>query len=332
MVDNVAELNRVLLATRALADERHSAPSDAVIEQCRSTVIEGRMPDHQLSIQFAAAVGFLVEKAGRVTMTEAGLAFLALNEGASYDLHEEQRRLLLRTCFLQGTLRASTRRLLKGFSPSFKAGTFRWSAIDSAPLEAEEWLVEHLRQLGLIKRDSDALEVEERYVKTVAAFLEEGAGWTEEQAEEYFREKIEIGALAEELVIKHESDRLRGSGHAVEARCVRRISLVRVNAGYDVESFDGAAHDMNYDRFIEVKGSRGADLRFIWTENEMNVAKKMRDRYWIYFQGGIDIRNRAAKNRLLLFRDPVESMLKNAKIKTTAQGIVVEAKMRGEAQ
>jgi hypothetical protein len=332
MVDNVAELNRVLVATRLLANEKQSAAADVVIEQCQSIVIEGRMPDHQVSIRFATMLGFIVEHRNRLSITESGLAFLALNQDGSYDLTEEQKRLLLRSCFLQGPLRSQTRRLLKGFSPSYKTGRFKWSAIDSAPLDTEEWLVEHLRQLGLLKREENSIEVEERYVKTVAAFLEEGAGWTEEQAEEYYREKREIGTLAEELIIKHEIERLLKAGFSVEAQCVRRISRIRVNAGYDVESFDGQAHDMNFDRFIEVKGSRGSNLRFLWTENEMNVAKELRGRYWIYFQGRIDLENKTAKNRPLLFQNPIKSVLKDARLKTTPQGLIVEGKIRGEAR
>jgi len=332
MVENIAELNRLLLAARLLADEERSAAVEAVIEQCRSTVIEGRMPDHEVTIKFGMLLGFLTEHRSRLSITEAGIAFLTLNQEEGYDLAEEQKRLLLRSCFLQGPLRLPTRRLLKSFSPSYKTGTYKWSAIDSGPLDAEEWLVEHLRQLGFLRRDEDAIEVEERYVTTVAAFLEEGAGWTEEQAEEYFREKREIGTLAEELIVKHEMERLRGAGASVEAQCVRRISLVRVNAGYDVESFNGAARDMNFDRFIEVKGSRGTDVRFLWTENEIKVAKKLRGKYWIYFQGGIVLENRLAKNLPLLFQDPIESIYKDARLTATPQGIIVEGKVRGAAR
>jgi hypothetical protein len=89
---------------------------------------------------------------------------------------------------------------------------------------------------------------------------------------------------------------------------------------------------MNFDRFIEVKGSRSPDLRFIWTENEMRVAKKFKDRYWIYFQGGIDLKNRSAKNEPVLFQNPIDTLHKDARIKMTPYGLVVEGKLRGAAR
>lgn len=329
MVDNIAELNRVLLATKTLSDAAQSADAEAVLEQCRSMVIEGRMPDHRVSVDFAASLGLISEADGRITISERGAAFIALNTENIYDLADEQKRLLLRSCFLQGPLRKATLRLLKGFEPSFKTGTYRWSGIDSAALDAEDWLIEHLRQIGLLRRQGEALEVDALYVKTVAAFLEEGPGWSEEEAADYYREKMEIGALGEELIVKHEINRLRTAGHKVESECVRRVSAVRANAGYDIESFDSVSHDAGFDRYIEVKSSRGTDLRFIWTENEMNVAKRLKDRYWIYFQGGIDLANRRAKNAPLLFQNPHESIRKDARFKMTPQGLIVEAKLRG---
>jgi len=332
MVDNIAELNRLLMALQLLADKKKAAPIEAVLDQCRSTVIEGRMPDHLLTVEFASMLGFIRKKGNKLAITELGETLLLLNRDRTYDIAEEQKRLLLRICFLQGPLRTKTRRLLKCFSPSYRKNTFQWSAIDGPRLDAEDWLVEHLRQLGLLTRSEEGIYVSEKYVRTVSTFLEEVKGWTEEEAEEYFKEKREIGILAEELIVRYEVDRLKNVGCEVEAHCVRRISLVRANAGYDVESFDGITHDVNPDRYIEVKGTRGEDLRFFWTENEINIARILRNKYWIYFQGGINLANRQARNEPLMFRDPQSSLLKDARIKATPQGLVVEGKMRGVAR
>src|SRR5262249_40770270 len=162
----------------------------------------------------------------------------------------------------------------------YDEATFRWSEFDDTPLEGDGWLIGHLVQLGLLAPTEAGLVVNGEFAKTVAAFLEEGKGWTEEQFQSYFQEKQEIGDIAEDLTVTFDRHRLREPGHTVEAACVRRISRLRVNAGYDVESYDAASADVNYDRFIEVKGGRAIKLRFFWSENEMQIARKLGPNYW----------------------------------------------------
>ncbi len=329
VVDNIAELNRLLLATQTLSNSGGATSLRTVVEQCQSTVIEGRMPDHTATIRFANSIGLVSEDSSGIRITEAGEAFLDLNPDKSYDLTEGQKRLLIRSCFLQGALRVQTRRLLKSFARSERAGTYLWSAIDSPPLEGDDWLVEHLRQLGILVRSDEVVSVDHAYLETVTAFLDESSGWSEREAEEYYAEKRAIGTLAEDLIVKYEAQRLLAAGCPVEARCVRRISLVRASAGYDIESFDSTTKYVNPDRFIEVKGSRGDNLRLMWTDNEMKVAKKLGQRYWIYYLGGIDLDAGRARNEPLLFQDPHISLLKDSRIKATPQGLIIEGPVRG---
>jgi hypothetical protein len=182
----------------------------------------------------------------------------------------------------------------------------------------------------VVVHDGEVFEIAEPYVDAVAALLAEGKGWTEEALEEFLRERQEVGDLAEELVLRFEQGRLRGAGCEVEAHCVRRVSKLKVDAGYDIESFHAASMGLHYDRFIEVKGSRGADVRFIWSDNEMKAANRLRDRYWIYFQGGIDAKKGAARNRVLAFQDPMTTILQDARFTVTQHGVIVQAALRGD--
>ncbi|PYJ68002.1 MAG: hypothetical protein DME75_13965 [Verrucomicrobia bacterium] len=330
MIDKLDEINRVLIAAANLGAADDAVPVELVIEQCQTMVIEGRMPNHEDSVLFCERLGFINRTENNLTITASGSAFLDFNPDRSYDLSEEQKKLALRTCYLHGPLRTETHRLLRGFSPAYGEGTFRWSEIDNAPLEAASWLSQHLLQLGLLTGTTGALAVKLEYSKTVAVFLEEGRGWSEEQFQEYLREKQEVGDVAEELVVAFEAARLEALGCVVEAKCVRRISRLRVNAGYDVESYDSTSEDVNYDRFIEVKGARGLNVRFFWSENEMQIARKLGPRYWIYFQGGIDVTKRTAKNKPVSFQNPIQSILDGESFKKTPHGLIVEANLRGE--
>src|SRR5579862_2276238 len=273
MIDKLAELNRVLLAVKELRASDGVADIEVVIEYCQNTVIEARIPNHQLNIEFAGQIGLLLIVDNALKLTDDGLGFIELNPSPQYDLSEEQKRVLLRTCYLHGALRKEAMAILKVFSPGLGTDVFRWALYDSPPLPYE-WTAEHLSQLGLLERRDDGWEVRGDYTKTVAEFLEEGEGWSEESFREYFQEKQEVGKLGENLVKAYEVSRLLGMGRAVEARCVRQISNLRVNAGYDIESFDSSSPAMAYDRFIEVKSARGRKLKFYWSDNEIKIATK----------------------------------------------------------
>lgn len=329
MIEKLAELNRVLVAVNELRDADGVATIEMVIEYCKGTVIEARIPEHRLSIEFAGQIGLLLINGNAIRLTEEGLGLIELNPSSQYDLSEEQKRVLLRTCYLHGALREDAMVVLKLFSSGLGTDMFRWSPYDSPPLP-NEWTVEHLSQLDLLQRRDDGWEVRADYTKTVAEFLGEGAGWSEESFREYLREKEEVGKLGENLVKAYEVHRLMDLGHSVEARCVRRISNLRVNAGYDIESFDSSSPAMAYDRFIEVKSARSRQMKFFWSENEIKIATKLGKRYWIYFQGGIDVSKGIARDEPIMLHDPVNSILKSAQFKTTPQGLIVESDIKGK--
>lgn len=328
MIEKLAELNRVLLAVNELGDADGAASIPAVIEHCRGTVIEARIPKHEVSISFAEQIGLLATDGAVIRLTSEGVGFIEFNPTGQYDLSDEQKRILLRTCYLHGPLREYARNILKEFSPAIEGEALRWSLYDSSPFP-NEWAAEHLSQLGLLQRRDEGWEVRADYTRTVVTFLEEGEGWSEEKFREYLKEKEEVGKLGENLVKAFEMRRLEKMGHAVEARCVRRISGLRVNAGYDIESFDSASPTVAYDRFIEVKGARGRQMRFFWSENEIHVAKRLGERYWIYFQGAIDAARGTARDEPIMLHDPAKSILRDGQFKTTPQGLIVESELKG---
>jgi len=324
MIERLAELNRVLLAATAIAQPGQSITQASVLRQCESTVIESMMPDHRLSINFAGTVGLVATKADRIEVTEMGKEFLALNPEHTYDLTADQKRMLIRNQYLSGINRLGTLQVLKCFTKEYDAQTFRWSESDSQPMLGDRLLIEHLIQLGVLQRRESFLEVNTEYVDAVATLLTDGKGWTPKDIEEYYREKREIGDIAEELMFAYEKERVRRAGGKVECLCINHVSKLRPDVGYDMESFNGQNPGMVHDRFIEVKGARGVHTRFFMSDNEIKVAKKLKDRYWIYFVGGIEKRMRTAKNKPLLFQNPAESILNNPKYKKTPQGVLVE--------
>src|SRR5439155_20179262 len=141
----------------------------------------GRLPNHKDTVLFCERLGFIERRGDDLSLTQSGDAFLEFNPDRTYDFSEEQRKVLLRRCYLHGACRQEAHRLLRGVSPAYDEGTSRWSEVDSAPLDAEPWVWEHLLQIGLLSGTPDALAVSLEYSKTGAAFLEQGRGCSSEQ-------------------------------------------------------------------------------------------------------------------------------------------------------
>src|SRR5258708_29515375 len=105
MIEKLAELNRVLLTVAALGEKAASLERAVVAEACARTVIEGRMPDHAATIEYAAVLEMLALGDTSCRLTEQGKLFLELNPTGIYELTEDQKKVLLRSHYLSGSQR-----------------------------------------------------------------------------------------------------------------------------------------------------------------------------------------------------------------------------------
>lgn len=94
------------------------------------------------------------------------------------------------------------------------------------------------------------------------------------------REKI--GLKAELAVIKYEIIRL--TGLLIKDSEIEHTSLRNVMAGYDIRSFEETLDNKNerVERFIEVKAVPINDYNFYWSKNEIEVAQKLGEKYYLY--------------------------------------------------
>lgn len=102
-------------------------------------------------------------------------------------------------------------------------------------------------------------------------------GLTYEEFKRIQKIKEELGDWAEEQIILYEKRRLEG--HPRLDR-IQKISKIKVDAGFDIISFEGT-ESLDFDRFIEVKSYSGK-LEFYWSSNEIHIAKKKKDNYFLY--------------------------------------------------
>jgi hypothetical protein len=191
-------------------------------------------------------------------------------------------------------------------------------------MTGDSLVIDHLIQLGVILRLPSILEVNKEYVDAVANLLAEKNRWTPESLKEHLAENKKIGEIAEKLMLVYEKERVKKAGGKVECSCISRVSKLKPDAGYDMESFNGKSIGMAYDRFVEVKGAKSTKVHFYMSDNEIKVATKLKEKYWIYFVGGINPKTRTAKNEPIMLQNPIEQVLKSSKFKITHKNILVE--------
>jgi len=117
--------------------------------------------------------------------------------------------------------------------------------------------------------------------------------------------KNTYGENAENFVVDYEKSKFK-SHNLVDA--IEKISGLNVSAGYDIVSLQG--NDSNtIDKFIEVK-SYSHKPKFYWSKKEVEVAKKEKNRYFLYLVNQKQIDD--PKYNPLMVQNPYEKIFKSS--------------------
>jgi hypothetical protein len=118
------------------------------------------------------------------------------------------------------------------------------------------------------------------------------------------RNQEAMGREAEEFVLYFEQQRLQGHP---SISTIQRISEEYVNAGFDIESFNDK-ESVFIDRFIEVK-SYSDNVVFYWSQNEVEVAKELTEKYFLYLVDRNKISQLGYSPRI--FQNPYQKIFMN---------------------
>jgi len=126
-------------------------------------------------------------------------------------------------------------------------------------------------------------------------------GLTYDEFKKLQKSKEEAGFRAEEFVINYE--KLRLDGHPLLSQ-IRQISKIKVDAGYDVISFNSLSSKI-HDRYIEVKSFTGT-MGFYWSRNEVEVARFHGERYFLYLVDRGKIKR--SNYQPMIYMDPYKTL------------------------
>lgn len=220
-------------------------------------------------------VGHLLDEAtacGLIESTPEGVGRTAAGTRARNQLREGDPSSIASRILRSGALADQARRLVQNIEYDPGTDCFR------CPLSVRR----EIPQLIAILRLKEEVVVGESILLTRAMYEEVGAVWVFMEAAEHLppwlRERQLVGHLAELFSWNHE--RL----HVADPSKVKWVSKDDDSLGYDIEDLNPAQR-----RRIEVKGSRGPDVQFIMSPNEMAKARRHGDCYEIHFWGQLNV-------------------------------------------
>jgi hypothetical protein len=161
-----------------------------------------------------------------------------------------------------------------------------------------------LQQLGLAQHDGPQVLVDRSLRPFVADFIWLRHGLSQTELDECHALQRERAAAAENYAVEFERQRLVAAGCPHYAIGVRRVSVEKVDAGYDIRSFETTGAP----RFIEVKSSAGPRAFFFLSRNEYRFARRRGTSCWLAWVGWA-ARLPAGPCEVAWFRDPVKTVM-----------------------
>ena len=246
--------------------------------------------------EFGLNLNLYIEQGNRVKLTPKGSSVVDMKH-SGIDLTPEQKKYIVDNCVFENIKLQNITRFLKSFSQN------NWPISKTRMFEDE---ISILSQFGVIKKIGSFWVIEPDYLDYVEQ-IKEGVPkpMTQKQLEAILAEQKRIGDLAEEFTVEYEKKRLRKKKLNSESKKVQKISTKYVNKGYDVESFSKKSKEANL--FIEVKGRKWDLTSFIISINEIKTAKRLGEKYAIYFWNNVGSKN-PPKEPLKIINDPFRKL------------------------
>lgn len=172
-----------------------------------------------------------------------------------------------------------------------------------------------LYEIGLLEKKNTIIELNQSSTSMVIERIEKlqtakEIRISQKQIDANLRIKKIIGNIAEKIALEYEKNRLKQGGFDKESDNVALISQEYANAGYDICSFHGKSDNLEFDLYVEVKGSTGKEIDFFWSKNEIDEAKKQGNKYCIYFVPSIDIAKQNG-GKIIVICNPIRDILEN---------------------
>lgn len=327
MVIKLKHIPKLLGIIKKYETDKNAKPIIQYVKKTfnNSPVQEATYPDFDELGGFCSMTGIIKFQNSIIEITDLGnKIFETFEKNNEFD--SSLKKILRENCFLDGFLSKSIRESLSRF---IKTGNEIWAPLDKVyNLFPEKIILPLLYECELLEVQGDRAILNPQHTVDIKIKKEKQVRLTQKQIDSQLKLMKKIGQIAEDLVVKFEKNRLKNASYDFESKKVQRISIDFANAGYDVASFNGSSMTGEFDRFIEVKGSSGKDFDLHWSSNEIKIASKLMDRYWIYFISEIDIDTGSSPVDPEIIQNPFLNLLSNPDFTQDIEGYHITKKSK----
>lgn len=277
-------------------------------------VKEADLPNYVEIEKICADLGMIKVDSHLIQITKLGSK--VVESTVNSEINEKTKK-ILSECFLNGKIGKT---ILESLSKFNTKNGIRWYPKQEVfALFDRPEILPILYEIGFLEKKNNIVVLNKIFTPTIIEKVQklQSAGdirITQKQIDANLQVKKIIGNIAEKLALEYEKNRLKKDGFIKESENVTLISQEYANAGYDICSFNGKSDKLEFDRFIEVKGSIGKDIDFFWSQNEIDGARKLGDKYWIYFIPSINIEKQNSDEPILMC-NPFREIFENTQYK-----------------
>ena len=257
-------------------------------------------PNYADNENFCLETKIILKENDDLILTELGEQILLDKESK-----EKINELIIRKCFLKGNFSKKIMPILAQFH--LDENNDLWYEKKSlTELFENTAFLGILYDVGLLVKDDASVKLNSKFYEneSIIEYRKKKKRITQTQLEASLKIQKKIGQIGEKIVLEFERKRLEKDDCIEESKQVKQISDEWANKGYDIESFNGHSENLEPDRFIEVKGSTGKKFSIFWSQNEIEKAQELGEKYWIYFVSEIDLENESTPNDPEMIQDP----------------------------
>lgn len=271
---------------------------------------QARLPNYEIVEKFCEQTKLINVDSNSISLTTLGKTLVKIYEEKK-EISEEFKDFFVKDCLFECSLGKKILDTLKKFN--IKDGKKWYPKEDVYELFEFPQILPLLYESGVLSKKNHIVEINPEY----SQFKVEKR-LTQKQLDEQLKNWKITGDIAEEIVLEFEKNRLKKQGHKLESEKVEIISKDFANAGYDIVSFFEYNNKMEK-IYVEVKGSTEKEFDFYWSANELEKARELGDKYWIYFVSEIDVKNKTAPTDPIRIQDPAETLFSDPSYKVETE-------------